>query len=80
MTEGSARSAIVKLFFRSRKIRFKDQFMVERFLRNNLEPANYYFNSGFIFVTNKDEPPTILTVEFQNERKLGVDFFYDESE
>ncbi len=73
--EEAAKMAILKLFGQAHQIVFRDAFMAERLL-NNGQPADYYFNSGWIFVVTQDVPRTIMTSERQWHRRLGRDFWY----
>ncbi len=76
--EESARGAIIKMFSHARQIRFKDEYMLRRILSNACEAADYYYHGGFIFVTSREVPPVIVTVERTESKKLGADFWYVE--
>ena len=80
MNDDSIRQAIIKIFNNSRQIRFKDYFMERRLLNNNNIPADYWYHSGWILVTTKNDPRTVMTIERSWGRKLGVDFRYLEAD
>lgn len=78
MTEEAARVTILKLFSKSKPIRFKSEHMIHRFLKNRSVEVRYTYAQGFIFVAAKEEPPVILTIEARGLRKLNRDFWYEE--
>jgi hypothetical protein len=80
LTDESAQTAILKIFQKTKPVRFKDEFMIRRLFRNNLQVADYYYGQGFIFVLSRDNPPTIVTIETTGHKKLGKDFFYRDGE
>ena len=78
MSDETSRVAIIKIFSISKPIRFKNRFMVQRFLNNRHKAVRYTYAQGFIFVVAKEEPPVILTIEATLNRKLNEDFWYEE--
>ena len=78
MTEETARLSILKLFSQSKAIRFRGKHMLHRFLAHNRTAVRYTYAQGFIFVVAIEEPPTILTIEATDDRKLNDDFWYEE--
>jgi hypothetical protein len=53
--------------------------MSQRLLNNGGKPVHYLYTAGWIVVTTQDNPATILTIERNWHRKLGLDFWYVEA-
>lgn len=66
---------IMKLLDRAIPIEFSKEHKVKRLLNNGFEDADYLYNSGWIFVCNKEDPKTLITVERQEDRIFGRDLF-----
>ena len=78
ISEETARVTILKLFSHSKPIRIKSEHMIHRLLKNNLKEVRYTYAHGYIFVTTKEEPPVIVTIENAGQRTLNNDFWYEE--
>ncbi len=77
LTNEAAKSSILKIFAQSKPIRFKSNYMIDRFLKHNLTEVRYTYAQGLIFVTTLEEPPVIVTIEATLDRKLNEDFWYE---
>jgi hypothetical protein len=75
ITRDAARLAIIRMFDQARPIRFREKFMLQRYV-NNGQPADYRYLNGWILVATVEKPQTVMTVERSWERKLGFDFWY----
>lgn len=63
------------MYAKSKVIRFKSDFVVERFLANDCTEVEYYLISNFVLVVSVAVPKTIITVELLGNKKLGIDYF-----
>ena len=78
MPRGVARRAIIKIYSKSKPIRFKSQYVIKRLFNNDFEEVNYKYAQGFVFVVTKDKPAVIKTIEMAGGKKLNEDFWYVE--
>lgn len=76
ITAEAAKVAIVRLYQRARPIVFREKFMTERLTNNGGKAAQYRYEAGWILVATEERPVTIMTIERNWHRKLGVDFWY----
>jgi len=72
---GNTEWVIKMLLAKAIPIRFSKEHMVKRLLSNSMEYADYFYSEGYIFVCSENKPKTLITVEFQEGRQFGVDFF-----
>ncbi|HUQ72183.1 MAG TPA: hypothetical protein VM165_21835 [Planctomycetaceae bacterium] len=72
----AARLTIIKMFQQADIIEFREEFTQKRLINNGKVPAEYRYHAGWIFVATQSSPQTIMTVERNWHRKLGVDFWY----
>jgi hypothetical protein len=76
MNDESKVVAIIKIFQKAKKIKYRDHFMLQRLRSNVNTPAEYWFNAGWFFVTTIEQPKTIVTVERSFGRKVNKDFWF----
>ncbi|HCE42867.1 MAG TPA: hypothetical protein DET40_04915 [Lentisphaeria bacterium] len=73
--EQTGRVAVIKAFSKSRRIRFRTEFMVTRLINNDFQDVDYYWVSDLVFVVTRLKPRTIVTVEKLWGKGLNKDFF-----